>query len=324
MQGGVPVYDPDRLDQRDSRQIERLARLIERVIIPYHRAEVRGLDRIPNGPGIYVGNHSGGLLPVDTFIFAATVFRNRGIKDVPFGLAHDLALELPIFNQILVPLGAVRASADHAQRLLDLGHKILVYPGGDMETFRPFRERNRIKFGNRHGYIRLALRSNMSIVPVVTAGSHGTLFVIDDLPWLARLLGLDKRLRMTRWPLTLSVPWGLTLGPTPPHLPPPVTIRIEILEPVVLSPSGRKRLRTMPTSPPVPSTLRRLCSRLSIDLPIAEPEWTKIGMAPRLLRGRNHPQSLTLSRSFAHQRAPFRGMTTPPLTFPFRQFLHRL
>lgn len=238
MQSGIPVYDPDRLDQRDARRIEWLASVVERVVIPYHRAEVFGLERIPRGPGLYVGNHSGGLLPVDTFIFASAVFRSRGIEDVPFGLAHDLAVELPILNQILVPLGAVRARVRHAQSLLDLGQKVLVYPGGDIETFRPFRERNRIKFGNRRGYIRLALRSKVPIVPVVATGPHGTLLVVDDLPWLASLLGTDRRLRITRWPLTLSMPWGLTLGPLPPHFPPPVRIRIEILEPVVFSPWG--------------------------------------------------------------------------------------
>ena len=48
------------------------------------------------------------------------------------------------------------------------GAILLVYPGGDREVFRTWRDRNRIDFGGRLGFVRLALRTG---VPVVPAGS---------------------------------------------------------------------------------------------------------------------------------------------------------
>ncbi len=219
-------YDPDCFDQRDLERIRWVSDFVERVVIPYHRADVRGLERIPKGPGLYVANHNAGLLTIDTFIFCAVVFRARGTQDLPFILAHDRLLENPLFNQLLIPLGAIRADPNNAKRLFARGYKVLDYPGGEIDAMRPFRERNRIKFDGRVGYVRLALRHDIPLIPVVAAGAHSTFFVIDDLPWLARLLRVDELFRIRTWPLTMSLPWGLTLGPPPPHIPLPARMRI--------------------------------------------------------------------------------------------------
>ena len=121
------------------------------------------------------------------------------------------------------------AGHDHALSLFAAGHQVLVYPGGDVEAMRPFRDRDRLRFAGRRGYIRLALRAGVPIVPLVAAGAHATFIVLSDLPWLARALGVDRRFRLTVFPLALSVPWGLTLGPLPPYLPWPSRILIEAL-----------------------------------------------------------------------------------------------
>jgi 1-acyl-sn-glycerol-3-phosphate acyltransferase len=128
-------------------------------------------------------------------------------------------------------LGAVRASHDNGEKLLQRGEKVLVYPGGDEDALRPYRRRNEVVFGGRQGYIRLALRTGVPIIPVVAAGAHATFYVIDDLRWLAKLIGANRWGRFKVWPLTLSIPWGLTLGPLLPHIPWPTKILIEILEP---------------------------------------------------------------------------------------------
>ena len=48
----------------------------------------------------------------------------------------------------------------------------------------------------------------------------------------AEAMRLDRWFRLKTWPLTLSFPWGLTLGPPPVYLPLPSKIRIEILAPI--------------------------------------------------------------------------------------------
>ncbi len=233
-------YDIDSLDNRDPELIDRAYRLLARPLERYFRARVRGLERIPPGAGLYVGNHSSALLTPDSFLFGAAVYRRFGLRECPYGLAHEVAMRLPFAHQLIVPLGAVRASHENARRLFARGDKVLVYPGGDVDSMRPYRERNRVVFGGRRGYLRLALREGVPLVPVVPAGSHGTLLILDDLRPLASLLGLDRLLRAKVWPLALSVPWGLTLGPPLVYLPLPVKIWIEVLEPIRFERAGEE------------------------------------------------------------------------------------
>jgi 1-acyl-sn-glycerol-3-phosphate acyltransferase len=108
----------------------------------------------------------------------------------------------------------------------------MVYPGGDLEAMRPYRARNEVRFGGRQGYIRTALKAGVPIVPVAAQGAHGTLIVIDDLPGLAKALGVDKRFRAKVFPLSFLLPWGFVLGPTPPYIPLPSKIRVEVLPPM--------------------------------------------------------------------------------------------
>ena len=227
------VADPDTdLFGRDPKRIAFAMRWIERTLVPYHRAEVFGIDRIPKGKGLYVGNHSAGSMLLDIYIAGWGLYKQRGLDDIPYALAHDLVLDLPIAKQLLKPMGAVRASHANAAKVFAAGHKLMVFPGGEMETFRPFRERNKIKFGGRHGYIRLALQHNVSIIPMVGQGAHASFVVLDDLAWLAKALRTDKFLRVKTWPLTFSIPWGLTVGPPLFFLPLPVKIRVEFLKPI--------------------------------------------------------------------------------------------
>lgn len=235
-------YDIDRTDNRDPGRIAWLARWVERLLVPYFRAEVRGLERVPDGPALYVGNHSSGVLTPDSFIVGSALFRAHGIEAVPYGLGHEVAIQLPLIHQIIVPLGAVRASHDTAHRLFAEGRKVVVYPGGDLEAMRPFADRDRIVFGDRRGYIRLALREGVPVVPVVVAGSHATFMILDRRNWLA-LIGLDRLLRIKVWPTTLSIPWGLTPGPPMLYIPCPTRMLAEVLPPIRFDRTGPEAAR---------------------------------------------------------------------------------
>lgn len=206
----------------------------------YFRSEVRGLERIPEPGALFVGNHSAGALSPDSFLFGAAVYRRYGLSRLPYGLGHEVVIQLPGFRDILLPLGAVRAGHDMAEKLLTSGHNVLVYPGGDIDSCRPFRHRGKVKFGGREGYIRLALNAGVPIVPVVTSGAHSTFLIIDDGQWFAKLIGSDKWLRLKVWPLTLSLPWGLTFGWPPTHFPWRSRILIEVLPPIRFGRYGRE------------------------------------------------------------------------------------
>lgn len=232
--------DPNRFDGRKPAFIRRFAGIVDEYAGDYHRAEVHGIDRIPEGPALYVGNHNGGLLAMDMFLAFARVALERPIEDVPFALAHSVIVRMPGFNQLLVSLGAVEASRENAEQAFRQGYKVLVYPGGDLESFRPFTERHQVKFGRRRGWVRLAIRNGVPIVPLAAAGAHSTAIVLSDGQWIARALKLDEWLRLKVWPLMLTIPWGLTLGPSPPYFPLPVKIAIEFLEPMSFDRTGEE------------------------------------------------------------------------------------
>lgn len=231
-------YDVDGLDNRDPVTVARFARAVDEVVRPYFRAEVRGLERLPAGAALYVSNHNGGLVTPDSFLFASAAYRAGGIDAVPYMLAADTAIRAPLVHQLVVPLGAVRASPENAHALFARGSKVLVYPGGELDAMRTFRQRDRIVFGGRRGYIRLALREGVPIVPVVAAGAHSGLVVLDSGRWLAHALHADDLLRIKAWPIALCVPWGVVVGPGLLYFPWPTRILIEALDPVVFDRTG--------------------------------------------------------------------------------------
>lgn len=237
----LALNDPDRMDNRSPRFIRNAASLFERTIRPYHRAEVRGLERIPRDqPVIYVGNHNGYPYMTEFFLFTAALFTELGISRYPYILAHDFSLKLPLINQFLTSYGCVRANLDNARRVLEQRESLLIYPGGGGELMRPYRERARLRFQGRMGYARLAIEYGRPIVPVVAVGGHSTALIVDDLRWLAERTGARRKLRVDAWPLMLSIPWGVTLGPfIPPYLPWPSKILIEVQEPIVFPPASR-------------------------------------------------------------------------------------
>ena len=203
------------------------------VLSRYHRCEVRGLDNIPEGPALLVANHNGGLNPVDG-LFLVEYYRQRGFDQPVYILAHDILFRVKRIAQMLESVGIIRARRGQAKSLLESGHKVLVFPGGDVESMRPFADRRRIVLAQRQGFARLALRSGVPIVPVVSAGSHETLIVLTRGHRLARLLGTQKLARVSSLPIVLAAPWGLLFGPTCalPYLPLPAKITFQVGAPL--------------------------------------------------------------------------------------------
>ena len=77
------------------------------------------------------------------------------------------------------------------------------------------------------------MSAGVPIVPLVASGAQSTFYVISDNQWLAKTLRLDKMLRLKVLPLMLTFPWGLTLGPSPPYVPFPTKIVMEVLPPML-------------------------------------------------------------------------------------------
>ena len=196
----------------------------------YHRAEVRGLANIPaEGPVLLVGNHSGGTLISDTFVFAQAFYDHFGPLRRFHQLAHDLVFQIPGVRASLSRFGTVPASPENMGRALERDAALLVYPGGDHETYRPSWESAEIDFAGRTGFVKLAIEHRVPIVPVVAIGGQETALFLGRGRRFARLLRLDSLLRLKVLPAQLGPPFGVTVLDLPGRIPLPAKITIRAL-----------------------------------------------------------------------------------------------
>jgi len=229
--GGLRGDDPNDWDPDYIRQT---LPLLKNTFGAYFRGEVRGLDNIPSdGPSLLVGNHSGGTLIADTFVFAQCFYEHYGPDRRFHQLAHDVAARMPNLG-ILRRYGVLAASHDNAKKAFDLDAPVLVYPGGDYETFRPTWHSDRIEFGGRKGFIRLALEQNVPIVPVVAIGGQETALFVTRGERVAELTGLSRLTRIKVFPVQLAPPFGVTVLDLPLRFPLPSKITVQVMPPVDL------------------------------------------------------------------------------------------
>jgi 1-acyl-sn-glycerol-3-phosphate acyltransferase len=224
-----------RLEDRDPDYLREALPLLWLLSTFYFRAEVRDLGNVPaDRPVLLVGNHSGGNVIVDTFIFSLAFSTYFGVERPFHQLAHNLAIAWPFAGEMLRKSGTMSASHEHAERALDAGAPVLVYPGGDWETHRPSWESSKVDFAGRKGFIRLALDAGVPIVPVVSIGGQETALFLSRGGGLAKALRLDKLFRLKVLPISIAMPWGLNVGDFAGHIPLPAKITIEVLPPIDL------------------------------------------------------------------------------------------
>ncbi len=222
------------LDERDPDYIRDQLPSLWLLASIWFRGEVRGLGNIPDeGPVLLVGNHSGGNMTPDTIVFTLAFNTYFGVERSFYQLAHNLVLAMPALAG-LRKFGTVAASHENARKALSSGAALLVYPGGDYEVHRPSWNRNRVDFGARKGFIRLALDQGVPIVPVVSIGGQETALFLSRGETLARFLRLDQLFRLKVLPISIALPWGLNIGDMLGHIPLPAKITIETLPPIDL------------------------------------------------------------------------------------------
>lgn len=221
----------DFTDKWDPGLIRRACAALRPVVKGWFRSEVRGLERLPLGGALVVANHSGGLFAMDIPVFITDFFQHFGY-DRPFcTLVHDMFFKGPQAD-LLVQAGMIRADRRNAVRALRSGATVLVFPGGDYDVYRPTMSANVIDFGNRTGYVTTAVEAGVPIVPAVSIGGQENQLYLTRGQWLARQLGLKRRLRIDALPLTIGVPFGLSVLFLPLNWPLPTKIVTEVLDPI--------------------------------------------------------------------------------------------
>ena len=225
-----PLHDPDCLTNLDPR-IAPIVIPLYGVLQRYFRARVVGLEHMPEGKALVVGNHNAGITFLEPIILGREWHRRTGGEDDFLFLVHDAMVALPVLGNVLMKCGAVRASRKVAGRIFAAGRKMVTFPGGNREAFRPWTKRHEVQFHGRKGFARLAIRHRAPIVPMLNVGGHDTFFVLWQGRALARWTGAKRLLRSDSFPLFLGLPWGLGFGPIF-HFPLPARMHIELGEPI--------------------------------------------------------------------------------------------
>lgn len=231
-------YDGDRFGARDLALMRVMQPVTRLLCATYFRLRVEGVEHMPaHGPALFVGNHNNGIVCPEIPCTLSALWDRYGLDAPVYALTHDFAMRLvPPFGALLQRFGAVRASPENGRRALEEhGAKLLVYPGGDLDSYRLTRRRNEVVFGKRTGFVRLARQTGVPIVPVVAHGAHRNAYIFSEGRALAKLLFLHRLVRLERFPIALSVPWGLSLGPLVPYLPLPWPVTLRFLSPIYVA-----------------------------------------------------------------------------------------
>jgi 1-acyl-sn-glycerol-3-phosphate acyltransferase len=212
--------------------------LTEQVLLPlfrplyrsYWRVKTSGLEHVPSDSGaLIVANHSG-TVPFDAIMTKVALLDEHPARRHLRELAADLALRVPFFGPLARKTGNTLAHPDDAERLLAAGELVGVWPEGFKGIGKLYRDRYKLQRFGRGGFVSVALRAQVPIIPVAIVGAEETYPMIANSRVLARLLGLPY------FPITWQFP---LLGPLG-VLPLPSQWIIEFGEPIDTSGYSRE------------------------------------------------------------------------------------
>jgi len=211
----------------DADYVVRLARQMQPLFGPrgWFRVDAEGWENLPPPPAMIVSNHSGGLMLPDMWGLGYAWVNQFGRDRLVHPLAHEMVFASERVGNALARAGVMRARRDNTARVLTQARRdVLVTPGGDLDVFRPWKDRYKVTFGGRTGYARMALSLGVPIVPLANAGPHDTLMVLTQGRGISRRLHLKEYFRAEIFPISIAFPWGIAIGPLP-HIPPPTHLR---------------------------------------------------------------------------------------------------
>ena len=168
-------------------------------------------------------------------MFAQAFYDRFGAERV-FHQSHTISSsKVPGLRAVLTPYGTVPASPENMRRALARDAALLVYPGGDHQTYRATWHSADIDFAHRTGFVRLALKLGVPIVPVVAIGGQETALFLGPGERVARLLLLHRLPRIYVAPVQIAPPWGVTVLDLPGRVPLPAKITVEVLPAIDLA-----------------------------------------------------------------------------------------
>jgi 1-acyl-sn-glycerol-3-phosphate acyltransferase len=156
----------------------------------WFRVEMRGLENVPDeGCALVVGNHSG-TLPLDALMTSLGLLDHHPAHRHLRLLAADLVFATPFLAPLARKAGNTLACNEDAERLLNGGELVGVFPEGFKGIGKPFSERYKLQRFGRGGFVSAALRTGAPIIPVSIVGAEEIYPMIANVKSLARAFGL--------------------------------------------------------------------------------------------------------------------------------------
>ncbi|MCV6965743.1 glycerol acyltransferase [Mycobacterium intermedium] len=199
----------------------------------WFRMEIDGWENIPQPPALLIGIHSGAPFVWDAWTVGLQWWRRFGPERPLHGTAHDALMAIPGFGRYFRSMGVLPAAPDAIATALAEGRDVALWPGGEVDSLRPWRERDRANLAGRTGFVKMAIRAGVPIVPIATVGGADAMPVLIRGDRLSHTLRLDRLLRLKVFPLAISLPWGIAPAALP-QLPLPAKIRTRFMPTVEL------------------------------------------------------------------------------------------
>ncbi len=195
------------------------------VLEKYFRFHIDGFETLRTSESSLLIAYHGGPWPLDVFMLAARMYTELGY--FPRTVWHNYYWTVPVLRSMAEELRGLRGapSDEEVQRLRASGEHLIVLPGGTRESLRPFWRRYQVDFGKRRGYLKLADRRELAIIPVVSCGVEKTFVGLNE--------GYRFSQRLTDGRAPLWVGLGMA-GMWPLALPFPVKITQRIGHPIDL------------------------------------------------------------------------------------------
>jgi 1-acyl-sn-glycerol-3-phosphate acyltransferase len=210
-------YDPWGFHPASSRTAILVTSLLYRY---WFRVEVHGIEQLPPGRVLLIGNHAG-QIALDAAMIGTACFLAAEPPRIVRGMGEYWLPTVPWVNEVMVRTGSVVGTRKNCIDLLQNEEAVIAFPEGVRGMNKLIWERYQLQeFGQ--GFMRLALETDTPIVPIAVVGSE------EQAPAIANLLPLARLMRMPAFPITLTWPWLGPLG----LLPLPVKYRVYFGEPM--------------------------------------------------------------------------------------------
>ncbi len=194
----------------------------------YFRVTFDGMENIPaSGGALLIGNH--GPFGIDGAFVVKHVYEEGGRVVRPLG--DRLLFKIPLVRVMLNTVGVLEGEAKQAIDIMKAGELCSVYPGGYAETVKAPHEKYQVRqFWEDHfGYIKVALKAQVPIIPVSCIGLDDLVFQLktaEETAQYAPARLLQKFMKHDKY----RVPLWMGIG----ALPIPVQYRYKVGEAVDL------------------------------------------------------------------------------------------